>query len=262
MFVVFVLNAYLNLRFISSAYDYPKHLVSSDNKLSDKYVMCGVLLTTLTGILPTVAVDPLEDNRLYSFMEACHIGGIMCGILLFIKGNLSRIWGGYCMYRYGVPHGNHELDTSVMIDCSTIFFFVAMLEDLLFHMWYMKPVAQSHICIKYHTEAECNGEDRDLHSLRLNTTEQPWPCVWDRSAIVHCTNPKCNFDFNANMIFAEYYTLACSLVILASYQSQGLAGIDKGEGGGGGDDGADEVNRPAVGHAKKPRKKKKRARHR
>lgn len=237
----------------------PKHLDTVAHKTkprvsrvdwAERSFLVGLVLTTFTGIMPTIATDPESDGRLEDVMSKLHTVGIFFGVLLIAVGALHRsvpyftVWKDifcgtgrpvdgsprdYCG-KYGAPcccnwvDGDYRIGppewlTSSLIDFIGFVIFIFVAGIFVYTSSQAGDLTySSHYCTKYDTMDTCLGLNRDINILSLNTTVNPWPCAWDPRAVVPCTNPTCDYELNALEVVSEFWVLTMAIMTMAAYQ--------------------------------------------
>jgi len=197
-------------------------------------VRYGLLITTITGIIPTVAYDDPNQFQVLVLMERAHIFGIMVGIA-FILVALSirlvlRVLTNLCEMENGRIRCEFRLEAINPEDAWTkienLFDFLLLCINVILLVCYVcvapARTPASWFCTKYKSQLQCSAADRNLSALLT-----PWPCVWDASCEVPCSYPNCTYQINGQGIAMEYFVLAYSLLFLSSYMSSFSGGMTK-----------------------------------
>jgi len=107
-----------------------------------------------------------------------------------------------------------------------LFDFLLLVTNIVLLVYYMSVVPgrtpASWFCTKYKSQIQCVAGDRNISALLT-----PWPCVWNPTSEVPCSNPNCTYEINGEGIAMEYFVLAYSLLFLSSYMSSFSGGMTK-----------------------------------
>jgi hypothetical protein len=179
----------------------------------------GIIMTTFTGILPALAYDNPDENRLPVILNVLHIAGLGIGIIIILVTLTVRIICRLSSDLCGKKKlPDVKFDYVLFNRIEYILDIIILIFNLvvLFRFLMSNPgaIPQSWYCTTYSNSIECMAIDRNLTSFI-----SPWPCVWDQKMSVECTNPNCPWEKNAEYIVVEYFMLSYAILLLASYLS-------------------------------------------
>jgi len=192
---------------------------------SEQLIIVGVVATTLTGIMPTIATNPLDRSALADTMTVVHSFGVLFGVVLMVLGASYRTVTFFRLLLPTPPAGHRAGRWNIMpctwvknvltigypewaagtaVDALILTIFSAALVILIIYMSNAHPlVDRAHFCINYKNEVECLALDLDIGALDL----APWPCVWANNSVSPCINPNCDSNYNSAEMIAEFWVL-------------------------------------------------------
>lgn len=197
------------------------HPYFSKIDMAERLISFGVVCTTLTAIMPTIATDPRERQHLSDTMSTLHTFGVAIGVTTMAAGACHRT---VTFFRLAFPCRPSKVDApqrrvnclpctwvrnshiigypewvaGVAVDAVIFVTFFTALVSFVYYTSHREstPTPRSHYCVLYESEDRCHGDGLDLDALGLT----PWPCIWSNSSLVHCFNPNCKIEHNQNEV--------------------------------------------------------------
>jgi len=189
------------------------------NHILRDIVRVGLICTTFTGILPTIAYDDPKEASFLLLFEASHLVGIIGGCGLILVGLVSRTFCRCCNDIRGKDKSEYPSERIfTRMEYAVDFLIICISITLIFIFGNYRQttdIPAAHFCLQYKTPDSCNALDRDLPDIL-----KPWPCVWNStelSTAYLCTNPTCDWQTHAIGITTEYFLLSYIMLLLASF---------------------------------------------
>jgi len=239
MFVIFCFNASIGLQALAAGGDTIDYRLCPNCKALLKsfcvnlwrnilitILRAGLLFTTFTGILPTIAYDDASYSMLLETISNLHLIGVGlgCGLVLFGL-TVRTIWRIYCDIR-SCCHGGNQSEKEeqqqpwlgrleIVLDIVLLVICLAMIATYYDQSKKTSDAQGLHLCILYEDVIQCNATDREP------SVRKDWPCYWNSSfSHVHaCSEPNCKWTENSKSVIAEFYVFSYVILFLASYLS-------------------------------------------